>query len=58
VKRVNAEPRAQLVPKVLQENKVNAVCRVSWVPLVLLVSLLNEVILDLPDQLARLVLWV
>lgn len=58
MKRVNAELRAQLVPKVLQENKVNAVCRVSWVPLDLLASQLNEVTLDHPDQLVKLVLWV
>jgi len=47
-----------LVPKVPQENKVNAVCKASWVPLDLLASQLNEVTLDLPDQLVKLVLWV
>ncbi len=55
---MNAELRARLVPKVLQENKVNAVCKVSWVPLDLLASQLNEVTLDHPDRLVKLVLWV
>ena len=58
VKRVNAELRAQLVQRALQENKVNAVCRVSWVPLDLLASQPNEVILDPLDQPVKLALWV
>ena len=58
VKRVNAEIRAQSVQKALQENKVNAVCKVSWVPLDLPASQLNEVILDHPDLPVKLVLWV
>jgi len=56
--KVNVEILDQLDRKVLPENKVNVVCKVLWVLLVLLESQLKEVMLDLLDHLANLVLLV
>jgi len=44
--------------KVPLENRVNVVCRVLWVLLVLPENQLKEVMLDLLDQLVNLVLLV
>lgn len=54
-RRESAELKDRLVLKVPLANKVNVVFKVLWVPPVLPVSLLNEVIPDHLDRWVRLV---
>lgn len=58
VLKVNVEVKDSLDPKVLPVNRVNVVCKVLWVLLVLLENQLKEVMLDLPDPPVNLVLVV